>query len=383
MDGHVRKRGDKWYYSFELPKVNGQRKRVEKIGGKTKKEALAALRKAMDEVEQKGSVFNATELSVSDYLDYFMEEYVKVSLKYNTIKNYETVIRLHIKPYIGHYHLKKITPGNIQELINLKFKEGQAKQSLSILRGILAKSFKMAVHPWGLIKDNPVQYIVMPKYTKPKEPIKIYTIDEVEQFLSASTPDNCFDVAIHLAFHAGLRRSEACGLTWDRVDMENRTITIDRILNFQYGEWVYVLPKTLSSNRVIPFGETLYKILKAQQVHQEGLKKRYGKYYQDTNSVLTKPDGGLVTLHSVKHSAEVIKKRTGIDFQFHRLRHTHLTMLYEMGANLKDVSERAGHSRLQVTSEMYIHLTDKTKRNTVDIFERGLKELDNISGEKH
>ena len=71
MAGHVRKRGDKWSYSFEASTVNGKRKRIERVGGRTKKEAEAALRKALSQYNNAGLHFEPTKISVSDYLDYW------------------------------------------------------------------------------------------------------------------------------------------------------------------------------------------------------------------------------------------------------------------------------------------------------------------------
>ena len=67
MAGHVRKRGNKWYYSFEASSVDGKRKRIERVGGRTKKEAEAALRKALQEYENAGLHFEPSEISVADY----------------------------------------------------------------------------------------------------------------------------------------------------------------------------------------------------------------------------------------------------------------------------------------------------------------------------
>lgn len=66
MEGHVRKRGKKWYYSFEAASVDGKRKRIERVGGNTKKEAEAALRKAKQQYENTGLLFEPTEISVAD-----------------------------------------------------------------------------------------------------------------------------------------------------------------------------------------------------------------------------------------------------------------------------------------------------------------------------
>ena len=106
MAGHIRKRGNKWYYSFEASSVDGKRKRIERVGGRTKKEAEAALRKALQEYENAGLHFEPSEISVADYMDYWFKNYVMVNCKYNTQSAYEIIIRNHIKPAFGIYKLK-------------------------------------------------------------------------------------------------------------------------------------------------------------------------------------------------------------------------------------------------------------------------------------
>lgn len=76
MKGGVRKRGEKWYYYFDLGTVNGKRKKIERVGGKTKKEAEKSLRDALSEFENEGQLFSDNEMSFSDFLDFWYKEYV-------------------------------------------------------------------------------------------------------------------------------------------------------------------------------------------------------------------------------------------------------------------------------------------------------------------
>jgi hypothetical protein len=85
MEGHVRKRGNKWYYGFEASNVDGKRKRIERVGGYTKKEAEAALRRALMEYEYAGIHFQPAEISVADYMDYWVRNYVLVRFIRQTV----------------------------------------------------------------------------------------------------------------------------------------------------------------------------------------------------------------------------------------------------------------------------------------------------------
>ena len=118
MTGGVRKRGAKWSYYFDLGKIGGKRKKKEKSGFRTKKEAETALAKAISEYNNAGLVFEPTEITVADYLDYWFEVHVKVNLKYNTQAAYKGIIENHLKKRFGSYKLKAINASIVQEFAN-------------------------------------------------------------------------------------------------------------------------------------------------------------------------------------------------------------------------------------------------------------------------
>ena len=92
MNGGVRKRGTKWYYYFDAGKIGGKRTRIELVGGNTKKEAEAALAAAINDYNNAGTVFEASEVTVSDYFDQWYELFCKPNLKYNTQVGYLRII---------------------------------------------------------------------------------------------------------------------------------------------------------------------------------------------------------------------------------------------------------------------------------------------------
>lgn len=400
MEGSVRKRGNKWYYSFEMARVDGKRQRVERVGGRTKKEAEAALRKALTEYNNTGLRFEPTEISVSDYMDYWYKNYVEVNCKYNTQQGYMTIIEKHIKPVLGGYKLKSLTPATLQEFINQKYVHGISKNYLTSIIGVLSGSIKYAVHPCGFIKENPMQYVKYPKYDLSKSDInrKVISQSDFNRILERFPVGSTFHMLLMIGYHTGLRIGEAIALTWDDIDFDNKTVNVDKIIVYRDRKYCFGTPKTKSSIRKIKIGKTLIQSLKIHKKLQSENRLRYGQYYtqqykvdgpitwihsldltvpsgvmEPVNFVCTKENGSMVTAETFKYASKIINHMLGIDFNYHSLRHTHATVLIENGANIKDVQTRLGHSRIQTTMDTYTHVTEKMAKQSVDIFEDTLK----------
>lgn len=369
----VYKRADKWYYYFNTSKVDGKYKKICRVGGKTKVEAEKALRKAITEYENTGNTNNDTNMSVSDYFEYWYQNYVMINCKFNTQHAYRVIIDKHIKPVLGDYKLKSISPETLQDFLNKKYLNGFSKASISNFYGVLSGALKAAVYPYKYIKENPMQYIKLPKIDKlndAEEDLKIISMDDFNKIVERFPFGTSFYIPLQIAFHTGLRAAEVCGLTWDCIDMDNKTLKVDKILIGKgKGVFEFGTPKTLSSNRTISIGDTLISFLKKNKLYQGENKLRYGEYYKNSNFVCTKENGENITTDSLKYLSRVVNYELNINYHFHSLRHTHATMLLEAGANFKDIQKRLGHAKLATTMDTYSHVTQKMKDETVDIFE--------------
>lgn len=319
-------------------------------------------------------------MSVADYFDYWFENYVEKKLKYNTQKNYLNIINKYIKPEIGKYYLSSIGPSRLQDLMNKLpngFDRPLAKHSVEIVLTVLKGAFKRAVYPWQAINSNPMVYVEMPAFeNKPKQTrddMKIITMDQYQKILEFNPPSSLFRLPLMIGFHTGLRRGEVCGLQWSDISLDERTITVDRIMLQDKHGIQLGTPKTQASFRTIAIDDVLAAELRRARKSQSENKLRDGKFYYDSTFVCTKDNGEPVTPNSIKWHSSRIKKELGIDFNFHSLRHTHATMLLEDGVKPKIVQERLGHSRIATKMDKYVHVTRKMKTEAVDIFAQRLK----------
>lgn len=422
MDKNGKVKPPNWEYRFEAAKVDGKRKHISKAGFKTKKEAEIAGTKAMAEYSNAGLHFEPTEISVSDYLDYWLNNYCKMNITDSTMVGYKNIINKHLKPRIGHYKLKAITTLVLQEQLNdiavkYSFSKAFMKNILKVLKG----SFKYAYVTARLIKTNPAEYVTLPNLSSDSdaEEIIILTKENVNRILERfrNVPQTYY--AILTAYYTGLRVSEVYGLTWDCVDFEKKQITINKIAKKIEKEgkvseggvkrgvrgksttkWYFGACKTSSSYRTIDIGDTLLNALKEYKAWQEKNEEEYANLYtkhylksettetnrkvqriisvQDmdfeiplerTYPVFLKENGEFRGSDTVKYASKVINGELGIEFNFHALRHTHATMLIEAGLPVKAVSDRLGHGNVRTTLETYVHTTDSMKVEVVDKFE--------------
>ena len=305
-------------------------RQISKGGFRTKAEALAAGTTAMNEYNSSGQTFTPTEVSVSDYLDYWFENYCKMDLKYNTQLRYLYIVENRLKPRFGQYRLKSLTTAVIQEYVNQLKIDGLARSSVVGILSVLSAAYEYAIEPLQYVKENPCSRVKIPKFEKqPKERIVIPP-EDFKKILERFPNDTPFYLPLMIGYYTGLRISETFALCWSDIDFENRTLSVTKsAVKRNYGvdvrkvleqkgkkeeksAWYFGTPKTESSVRTIKFGDALYKALKHAQVEQKKNRLLYGEY---------------VSTDSFKYCSRVIHHELKLAFDFHSLRHTHATML--------------------------------------------------------
>ncbi|NLB52048.1 MAG: site-specific integrase [Syntrophomonadaceae bacterium] len=349
----------------------------------TAKDAEEAVRKkdeALATLTQNGFLPKKNKLTVSEWMDFWMNNYKVSDLEETGWESYENEIELRIKPHIGSILLPDLRPLDVQQWVNKLSKSGRrdgkgglAPKTVARSYGILRQALDKAVEQ-ELIISNPAakKLINLPKIPKPK--IKHMTVDDAAAFLEAIKDDYMYP-AIVTDLMIGLRRGELLGVKWKDFDLNKKGTVIVRrqLIRKTSGECKLVeRVKTDTGYRELQLPPELIAILKKHKQQQwEQKQKLTGITEKPTDSkvvaiksrkdpqgedlVFCWPDGRWYSPdHLYRHLQRLLKKHGFEKLTVHGLRHTYATSAVALGTDLSVVSNNMGHSVIATTT-IYLH----------------------------
>lgn len=371
----TRKSGKKvktFEYSFEgRPEIQvkdgipiSKRKQVTKCGFKTKKEAEQA---GHDHMTAYWNLEVEEELTVKQLADKYIDYCANVKkIRHTTIKSYRAAINL-LCDQIGIYKIKDLKKTHAQDIAITIQKRNLCETTMSQYLNAIKQMFDYAVK-FEYLHRNPFDVIDTLKSDKKGNPHQAYTPQQMQTILEAYKDDNVLYPFIMLAYHGGLREGEICGLTWNDIDFEKKTITIDKQLEVRKNHELFFVPPKYNSKGVIAVDTSLIIYLKKFKDSKE--RKTYsldknGKIIagKDFSFVLTlKKTGNPVTTDSIYRMLQ-LKREVGYpSFKTHDFRHTHCTQLIANGLPAIYVQGRLRHKDPNTTMKVYAKLTEETKQ---------------------
>lgn len=377
MRGTIKKDGGSWFVLFDLGKdpITGKRKQKKKRGFKTKKEAEKYLSEQLHAID-KGTFFEPRDITLSEYFDYWIENYAKPNTSQRTVEGYMYIIIQHLKPTLGNMKISKLQPSHLQEYYSQKLKGGKfdgtglSAQSVKHHHRLISKALKDAVK-WQFIARNVAEAVTPPK-TKKIE-MQTWDNDQVKAFLELAKDSRYYSVYLS-AIYTGVRQGEGLGIRWQDVDYENLTIYIRQSLQPIKGKGLIFKEPKNGKSRSIAITEILLDEFKKIYEQQVELKKLFGSEYHDFDLVFALKDGRPIQPAELGRDFRKIVDASNLPkIRFHDLRHTHATLMLKQGVHPKVVSERLGHSTIGITMDTYTHVLPNMQKEGANQFDQLLK----------
>lgn len=351
---------------------NGNQKR-QFFYGKTRQEVAEKLNQSLSGLSQ-GTFVEANRIKFADWLDIWLKEYKRPSVRLTTFESYEYLTRVHIKPVLGHLCLKDIKPEHIQRLYNDKVNNGKidgtggiSAKTVKNIHNVIHAALDQAVKN-NIVVRNVSEVTTLPKHTN-KE-MRVLTIDEQYKFIRELDGER-LRMAFLLALGTGVREGELLALHWYDVDLKQGSIritqTVRRTRTFDSNAKtktaiIYQEPKTKAGNRNIPLPESLVTELKE---HRKSLlieKIEAGPLYTDNDLVFCNEIGAPIETSSLIKRFHKLTKKAGLEgVNVHALRHTYATRLLEANEHPKTVQELLGHADISLTLNTYSHVMPELK----------------------
>lgn len=320
-------------------------------------------------IDEHSNIAQANDMMTDAWFEYFIE-IKKKTVRPNTVRNYTERYERNIKPVIGKMLLADIKPLHCQKIFLDMADEGYKTTTLYQTRIALFNMLELAKEN-DVLRYNPCKKSVKSDMGKPSDKKEALTLDVQRKFLEGATGQS-YENQFRFMLQTGLRTGELVGLEWRHIDFENRVLTIEQSMEYRYkvGEWRLGPPKSQSGYRTIPLTDEAIRILKAQKEKNKKI-KHIPEEWKDF--IFLSRKGEPVKNSTYDTALFKICDKVGIDrFSMHVLRHTFATRCIEAGMKPKTLQKLLGHSSIQITMNLYVHVTEDEKKKEIELVAEAL-----------
>ena len=355
MPAYKDKLTGKWYVNFYAKDKRGNNKKYKKTGFPTKKEAIEY------EYEFKKIKYGEPEIQYKFLVAEYLKEH-KETNKQSSHQGVEIIFNNFIIPYFGELNLSNITPGIIKDFVNYlkayetKYKAPMSYNYFKAIYGQLSATFNYAIRYYGLV-SNPCHKVKKNFEKDTKKEYNTWTVDQFNTFIEYMEV-NCENAAViitfKLLFWTGMRLGELLALTFGDVDLENKTLNINKTKSRVKGGYDITSPKTKSSIRIIQINDEL----------ASELEEYISNFYKPNKKeeLISFSREGLRNYLKI----DLLKSLNLPKISTHDFRHSHATHLIKLDIDIVTISKRLGHISPKTTLEIYSHVYDRTNQELLD-----------------
>lgn len=370
-----------WEARVTVGRDPGTGKQIQRsFTGKTQKEVREKMQSVTVAINE-GMYTEPSKMTVGQWLDIWQRDYLG-SVKPLTVQTYDKNVRVHIRPALGAIKLEALDVHTVQGFINDLSKphgnkHGLAPKTVKCIHGILHKALQTAVKV-GYIRFNPADSTELPR--SQRREIKPLDGEAIGAFMNA-VQGHRFEAIYLTMLFTGLRRAEACGLTWEAVDLERGTIRIDKQLQNvpgRPGEYI-LAPTKNDKGRTITAAASVVELLKKHRAQQARDRLKAGPLWRDDRFVFTDERGNHLTPSTLYHNYKKIVASIGLpDARLHDLRHSFAVASLRAGDDIKTVQGNLGHHAAAFTLDVYGHVTEEMKQDSANRMERYIRGISNL-----
>ena len=334
MKAEKDKKTGKWLIQYRYTDWQGKRRTSTKRGFATKREAEEWLRNFL--ITQKADF----DMKFEDFWKMYCAD-METRLREHTMRTKKYIVELKILPYFGDKRVNDITAADIRQWQNELIKMGYSPTYLKTINNQLSAIFNYAVRYYDL-KSNPCVKAGSMGKSKAEE-MDFWTGEEFRKFIDSVMNKRLSYMAFMTLYWTGMRMGELLALNPKDIDLEKRTISITKSYQRLGKKDVITPPKTPKSKRVITIPEFLAADIKD---------------YMDSLYDLQENDRLFpITKYYLEHEMQRGIKESGVKrIRVHDLRHSHASMLIELGFSPLEIANRLGHEKVETTLNTYAHL---------------------------
>ena len=314
--------------------------------------------------------------TVADYLQRWLQDYVKPNLSPRGYERYESIARVHLIPAIGGIQLTQLRPNHLQKHYSTMIEAGLSPHSVRYHHIVLHKALATALK-WGLISHNVADGVDIPRSRR--SDMLTWDETEVNQFLEAIKSTQ-YHALFYTALFTGMRRSELLALRWQDLDFIYSQIYVNRSLHhLKDRSYVFMSPKSEKSRRTIALPPSAFLVLQEYRTEKEAERLLLDMPLRDTDlvfSVLGKP----LRPNTVSRAWSMLAAKAGVKvIRLHDARHTHASLMLKQGIHPKVAQERLGHSTISITLDTYSHVAPGLQEAAAKRFDDALQVRHNES----